>query len=71
VGGTNVTLAEDGLVGVATIELHGPGTENVGHGTPGQFSRATFFQRTFNSSKLNIVFRSILVPLSISLLFNT
>ena len=51
-GGTNDTLAEDGLVGVATIELHGPGTENVGHGTPGQFSKAAFFQRTFISSKL-------------------
>ena len=70
-GGTNDTLAEDGLVGVATIELHGPGTENVGHGTPGQFSRAAFFQRTFNSSKLNIVLRSIIVPLSISCLFIT
>ena len=49
VGTTNETVAEDGLVGVATIELHGPGTENVGHVTPGQFSRAAFFQRTFIS----------------------
>jgi hypothetical protein len=52
VGGTNETLAEDGLVGVATIELHGPGTENVGQGTPGQFSKAAFFHLTFISSRL-------------------
>ena len=52
VGGTNETLADDGPVGVATMELHGPGAENVGHGTPGQFSNAAFFQRTFISSRL-------------------
>ena len=51
-GGTNDTLAEDGPVGVAVMELHGPGTENIGHGTPGQFSKAAFFQRTLISSRL-------------------
>jgi hypothetical protein len=57
VGGTNDTLAEDGPVGVAVMELHGPGTENIGHGTPGQFSKAAFFQRTFISSTLNEALR--------------
>jgi hypothetical protein len=41
---------------VAVIDVTGPGTENVGQGTPGQFSRAAFFQRTFNSSRLNKAF---------------
>jgi hypothetical protein len=52
VGTRNETVTEYGIVGVAAIERHGPGTENVGHGTPGQFSRAAFFQRTFISSIL-------------------
>jgi len=52
VGGTNETLADDGPDGVATMELHDPGAENVGQGTPGQFSNAAFFQRTFISSRL-------------------
>jgi hypothetical protein len=54
VGGTNETLADDGPVGVATMELHGPGAENVTHGTPGQFSNAAFFQRTLSSSRLKV-----------------
>jgi hypothetical protein len=57
VGGTNETLAEDGPVGVAKMAVHGPGTEEVGQTTMGQFSRAAFFQRTLISSKLKIVFR--------------
>ena len=51
-GGTNETLAEDGPVGVAKMVLHGPGTEDVGHVTSGQFTRAAFLQRTLISSKL-------------------
>ena len=34
----------------------GAGGETT-HGTPGQFSKAAFFQRTFISSKLNKVLR--------------
>jgi hypothetical protein len=33
-------------------ELHGPGAEREGQGTPGQFSNAAFFQRTLSSSIL-------------------
>ena len=43
----------------------------VTQGTPGQFSKAAFFQRTLISSTLNEALRSMLVPLSISLLFIT
>jgi hypothetical protein len=35
---------------VATTDVGAPGTALVTHGTPGQFSSAAFFQRTFNSS---------------------
>ena len=41
------------------MELHGPGAENVTHGTPEQFSKAAFFQRTLISSKLKVAFRFI------------
>jgi hypothetical protein len=58
-GATNVTLTEVGPVGVATIEVTGPGTENDAQGTPGQFSNAAFFQRTLISSRLNEAFRFI------------
>jgi hypothetical protein len=59
VGGTNETLADVGPVGVATMELHGPGTEREGQGTPGQFSKAAFFQRTLSSSRLYNALRFI------------
>jgi hypothetical protein len=59
VGGTNETLADVGPVGMATMELHGPGAERVLHGTPGQFSKDAFFQRTLISSRLNEAFRLI------------
>jgi hypothetical protein len=58
VGKPNETLAEEGPVGVATIALHGPGGKREGQGTPGQFSNAAFFHRTFNSSKLKMDLRS-------------
>jgi hypothetical protein len=59
VGETNETLTVVGPVGVATMELHDPGAENVGQGTPGQFSNAAFFQRTLSSSRLYMAFRFI------------
>jgi len=71
VGKPNETLAEEGPVGMATIDVHGPGGPREGQGTPGQFSKAAFFQRTFNSSRLNEEIRSLLGPLAISWLFNT
>jgi hypothetical protein len=36
----------------AVTVVGGPGTVDVMQGTPGQFSNAAFFQRTFSSSKL-------------------
>lgn len=57
VGKPNETLTEEGPAGMATIALHGPGGYKEGHGTPGQFSKAAFFQRTFNSSKLKMDLR--------------
>jgi hypothetical protein len=44
---------------VATILVTGPGAENDGQGTPGQFSNAAFFQRTLISSRLNEALRFI------------
>ena len=70
VGATKATLAE-ATPAVATTPVGEPAAVAVIQGTPGQFSKAAFFQRTFNSSRLNIVLRSILVPLSISCLFIT
>jgi len=55
IGGTNETLTVVGPVGVATIEVHGPGAER--HETPGQFSKEAFFQRTLSSSRLKNAFR--------------
>jgi hypothetical protein len=49
VGATNATLAE-AFPAVATTAVGAPGTTVVTQGTPGQFSSAAFFQRTFNSS---------------------
>jgi hypothetical protein len=49
VGATNATLAE-AFPAVATTAVGAPGTTVVTQGTPGQFSKAAFFQRTFNSS---------------------
>jgi hypothetical protein len=68
VGGTNETLADVGPVGIATMELHGPGAERVLHGTPGQFSNAAFFQRTLISSRLKEAF---LLVSRFSFSFNT
>ena len=48
-GATNTTLAE-AFPAVATTAVGAPGTAVVTQGTPGQFSSAAFFQRTFNSS---------------------
>ena len=70
-GGINDILAEYGPVGVATIELHGPGSEKKGQGPPGQFSKAAFFQRTLISSRLYRTLRLIPVFSSISGLFIT
>jgi hypothetical protein len=67
VGGTNETLADVGPVGVATMELHDPGTEREGQGTPGQFFKAAFFQRTLSSSRLYNAF--LLISKGCSLLF--
>ena len=69
-GATKATLAE-ATPAVATTLVGEPGAVAVIQGTPGQFSKAAFFQRTFNSSRLNIVLRSILVPFPISCLFIT
>jgi hypothetical protein len=49
VGATNEILAE-AFPAVATTAVGAPGTAVVTQGTPGQFSKAAFFQRTFNSS---------------------
>jgi len=67
VGATKATL-DEATPAEATTPVGEPAAVTVIHGTPGQFSNAAFFQRTFNSSKLNKVLRSTLVPLSISLL---
>jgi hypothetical protein len=55
-GAVNATLAE-AFPAVATTLVGAPGIVAVKHGTPGQFSKAAFFQRTFISSKLNKVLR--------------
>jgi hypothetical protein len=58
-GGAKLTLTEVGPVGVATIDVTGPGAEIDTQGSPVQFSKAAFFQRTLISSRLNEAFRFI------------
>jgi hypothetical protein len=50
-GAVKATLAE-AFPAVALTPVGAPGTVVVIQGTPGQFSKAAFFQRTFNSSRL-------------------
>jgi hypothetical protein len=57
-GAVNATLAE-AFPAVATTLVGAPGIVVVTNGTPGQFSKAAFFQRTLISSKLKEAFRFI------------